>query len=217
MSVRFNLLPPELRARQEQKHTQMVIKAGAIVVMAIFIGIFGILAAFTAVSHSQATDVREKRMVLESELQDYVPYVQMTDRLFKIDALLSKAVGTPPNWAQTLQDVSVYIPPNVWLTDLTASVSALPKPTDDADKGQVKPAPSTATKGDVLIHGLAYSAIDVAEWLKGAQKVPSLNNVRCQYANNENFNNQTVVRFEIKADMVVSPQTAPPSAKGGHE
>ncbi|MCW2277271.1 PilN domain-containing protein [Heliophilum fasciatum] len=217
MSVRFNLLPPELRSREEQKRTQLIVKTTAVIAVSIFLAIFAVLAVFTWMTETNTADLRAKRTALEAELLEYAPYVRMMDRIYQADALLNKAAGNQPNWAQTLHDMNIHLPSGVWLNDLSATYGGSAQKQNQPAAETKAPAspPSASVLGEITMRGQAYSAVDLAEWLKGSEQVSSLSNARFQSTSAQNVNGQPVYQFEIKADIVKSPKSAPLTEKGG--
>lgn len=201
MSIRINLLPPEMIARQEQKRVQrQLITAGGIVLV-FFGAVFGTLFAATLFTRAEANQIKEQRQAVEQEARAYEPYATMQNRIYHLEGLVQKVMGTTPDWLAVMTDIGLYLPVNVWLTDFTASYENDPSGQEQSGAGSA---------GEIVIRGLTYDHYAVAGWLEEIKAAPEIHDVLCQFSSAEDYQGEAMVRFEIKAGL--QPRANSPAA-----
>lgn len=105
---------------------------------------------------------------------------------------LSAALADRVAWDRILRQVSLVLPEDVWLTNLSATAAA---------------AAQAAGPGFTLT-GATYSQNGVARFLSRLAVVPDLANVRLQSSQSQLLNERELVQFTILAD-VRAPGSAP--------
>jgi Tfp pilus assembly protein PilN len=107
---------------------------------------------------------------------------------------LSAALAGRVAWDRVLRQVSLVLPEDVWLTNLSA----------------VAPDPTQATAGGsgFTLTGSTYSQNGVARFLSRLAVIPDLANVRLQSSQSQLLNERELVQFTILAD-VRAPGSAP--------
>lgn len=167
---RVNLLPPEIAERQKVRQIQFGVIAGVAVVA---VGV-GALAVQSRGGVSKAKDELAAAQVKQASLQNQLnklQYVTQTGELRdSAEATLTQATATEVHWSDYLADISVQIPPTVWVTQMTfaenVSPGSLPSPA--AAPQQVGSVSIAAT---ALSSSQAQSAHNgVAAWLDAATK-----------------------------------------------
>ena len=101
---------------------------------------------------------------------------------------LSAALSGRVAWDRVLRQVSLVLPEDVWLTNLTAVAPA------DA-------AASEAAGSGFTIVGSTYSQNGVARFLSRLAVIPDLGNVRLQSSQSQLVNKRELVQFTILADV----------------
>ena len=101
---------------------------------------------------------------------------------------LSAALSGRVAWDRVLRQVSLVLPEDVWLTNLTA---AMPDPT------QAAAAPGTG----LTLTGSTYSHAGVARFLSRLNVISDLANVRLQSSQSQILNKRQLVQFTILADV----------------
>ena len=116
---------------------------------------------------------------------------------------LSAALSGRIAWDRVLRQVSLVLPEDVWLTNLSA---AAPDATQAA-----------ATGSGFTLTGATYSQNGVARFLSRLAVVPDLANVRLQSSQSQLLNGRELVQFTILADVrtpgVAAPAPVPASAQ----
>ena len=102
---------------------------------------------------------------------------------------LSSALTSRVPWDRVLRQVSLILPEDVWLTNLTASA-----PVASAT------APAETASGFTLT-GSTYSQNGVARFLSRLSVIPDLKNVRLQSSQSSLVTTRELVQFTILADV----------------
>jgi len=102
---------------------------------------------------------------------------------------LSSALTSRVPWDRVLRQVSLILPEDVWLTNLSAQA-----PTAAAE------APAAAAAG-FTITGSTYSQNGVARFLSRLAVIPDLQNVRLQSSQSALVSERELVQFTILADV----------------
>jgi Tfp pilus assembly protein PilN len=146
-------------------------------------------------------------------------------------ATLSATLQSRLDWARVLREVSQVLPGDVWLTTLSATTPEVPAPVSAAPAapaagaptttgaatttaGTTTTAPTTTTssapaaapapavkEAPLNIQGYTYSQEGVARLLSRLQVVPALGNVKLISSSQGTQLGQTVVSFQIQADV----------------
>ena len=110
---------------------------------------------------------------------------------------LSAALAGRVAWDRVLRQVSLVLPEDVWLTNLSAAVP-------DAS-------PTAAAGSGFTLTGATYSQSGVARFLSRLAVIPDLANVRLQSSQSQLLNGRDLVQFTILAD-VRAPGSTPGAA-----
>jgi type IV pilus assembly protein PilN len=121
LDIRINLLLPELKARQEQKRRKQQMVLMSLVVIGLFISVYGSLFLFTLQARSGAERLREERQTLEAGITDLKYIADLQDSAAKTGELVRKVRGNPVDWPGVLWDMGAYLPDDVWIIDFSYS------------------------------------------------------------------------------------------------
>lgn len=178
--IKINLLPPEILVERKRRAAQArLIKGFGIIVVLLVVGLGGLFMATLQVK-GRAADLAAQRAVVEAEMVQYAPYVEMQASINARNGLVKTAMGNPLAWGEVLNDLGVVIPSNVWLTNLSLVY-------DQAESGQL------------VVRGLTYDHPSTARWVTALLDISSLTDIRTSFSVVDTLENQSLVRFEIKA------------------
>lgn len=190
---RVNLLPAEIEERRRLRRLQTGL--GGLVLICI-----GAVAALTMSAHGQVNNARadlDAEKARTAGLQQQVTALQyVRDTNAKVDAAratLKTAMGSEVLWSSYLNDLSLTIPSNVWLTSLTVTQD----PTTDAsaaaatDSGKFGQ-PGVAT---VNVNGVGLAHVDVAAWLESLATEKGYADPYFSSSAEQVLGNQKVVNF----------------------
>jgi len=156
---RVNLLPPEIAETRRFRRIQ--IGLGAAVLGAV--GITALLYVAASSSASSAQDELDtataRHEALQSQTTQYSQVTAVYARAAAAQAMLTQAMGEEVRYSQFLNDLSLSVPENVWLKNVTFSQGA-------PAAGPAAPAAAAAGIGTVTFTGVGFSHDDVAVWLE---------------------------------------------------
>lgn len=156
---RVNLLPPELEERKKLRQIQFGL--GIIVVAAVGGVVYFYQHAAGATTDAQARidSATAQQTSLQHKLQGLSDVSQTAATVNAREALLGQATATEVHWSGVLNDLSVNIPDNVWLTKMSLQESVAPG--SAANQAGVP-----VQLGGITFTGTARSHDDVATWLE---------------------------------------------------
>jgi len=112
---------------------------------------------------------------------------------------LAAAIGKRVAWDRILRRMTLVLPNDVWLTNVTGSVPLQPAaaPATATTTSSALPAAPTA----LTIEGATYSQAGVARLLARLQVLPDLKNVQLQTSQAAVIGSQRVINFTIVSDI----------------
>ena len=157
-----NLMPAEIA--EAARFRRMQLAMGAAVVGAVVVVGALYVHAHSSVSsaQSQLTTAQAQYAAAEKELASLSNVQAVYDQVAAKQAMVQQAMGQEIDWSNYLSDLSLRIPDNVWLTNVTATETNTGLGTAAA------PAAGSLTPtgiGTITFTGTAFSHDDVATWL----------------------------------------------------
>ena len=203
---RVNLLPPEIAETIRFRRIQYGLGGGLLaavgVVALLFVGAAGAVErAETDLAASSA-----EGDTLRAETAKYQDVQAVYGRAAAAQAMLTQAMGEEVRYSQYLNDLSLTVPENVWLKNVTFTQTPAP-----AALGTTVPG-----VGVVTFTGVAFKHDDVAVWLESLAKQKGYVNPYFTASTKSFIGNRSVVDFTstvtMTADALSGRYTAP---KGG--
>lgn len=214
-----NLLPREPAGHRKRIPSGQVLLAGTVPLLAAAFVYLGF-----SYEHAKVSDVKATVDVATAELSGLGPAasvasagqqlaVQRSTRLRALQDALSRRVA----WDGTLGQVARVLPPNVWVTALTAqsptptnissttgaasssTTTGSTTTTGTTTTAAPPPAPATAA---FSLSGFAFTNAEVAQVLARLALIPSLTDVALVSTASVTITNKSVVQFQINANMV---------------
>jgi Tfp pilus assembly protein PilN len=191
---RVNLLPPEIQEAARFRRFQLAMVAAGVAAVAV-------VGALTFSAHqgvSQAKADLQTAQSQQSNLQSQLAGLQSVKDVYTQvaakKAMLTQAMGPEIRWSYYMTDLSLKIPQNVWLTNVTASETA------GAGAAAAAAAPAAgglvpAGVGTVGFSGMAFSHDDVATWLDALAKEHGFSNAYFTNSTKATIGPREVVNF----------------------
>lgn len=166
---RVNLLPPEIEEQRRAKKLQSALGVGVVASL-------GVVAALVLVANGQVNKAEDQLAAsktqgsrLQAKADEYSRVPQVYAAVDAAEARLTQAMGKEVRWSYYLNDLSLRIPSNVWLTTMTMNqnVDEVPTAAPVAAAGAQY---GVTGIGDVKFQGTAFKHNDVAAWLDSLAK-----------------------------------------------
>jgi Tfp pilus assembly protein PilN len=153
---RVNLLPPEIALRRRFRRIQYGLGGAVLAVAALVVGGFVLASGAVSSAHGEVNSANAENTRLQAETARYSSVTAVYAQAAAAQAMLTDAMGQEVRYSRMLSDLSLSVPENVWLTQLSFSQAAA-QPT----VGSTQPGIGTMT-----VAGKGFSHDDVAVWLE---------------------------------------------------
>jgi Tfp pilus assembly protein PilN len=162
---RVNLMPPEIEAAAKFRRFQLVMGAalaGAVVIVG---GLYMHGKSAVSDAQSQLDAAQAQHTVLQSKLASLSSVQDVYTQVASKQAMLQSAMAGEIRWSYYLNDLSLKMPDNVWLTSVAATESASPGASSTAASAANATSVVPTGIGTITFAGTAFSHDDVATWL----------------------------------------------------
>lgn len=193
-----NLLPPEIVEYEQLQRSQRFMALtvlGPVLLTAVLL----LLGRHPAAEAQRSLDAAQQEhtalLARQSALND-VPVVEAA--LAARQAQLTLAMGSEVDWAEQLQQLSLRMPPRVFLLTLTALQTGTPGGTAGTVPGGLAAPPVAGAVpgiGTVAFTGTAASHDDVARWLRTIAAMPGYADPTFSTSKEKQLGGKTVVDF----------------------
>jgi Tfp pilus assembly protein PilN len=151
----INLLPPEIAQRRRVREVTILIGAAGLAVLALLIVVFFVQTARLASERGRLEDVQSQNAALQRKVDSLQALAQLETTLKTKEQLLGQLTQNEVRWSVLLNDVSLVIPSDVWLTNFSGSIQASLGAT----------LPPGEPVGNISLAGSSFTHLDVAKWL----------------------------------------------------
>lgn len=201
---RVNLMPPEIEEKRRFRRLQFAM-GGAVVAAAVVVGgLYSWAHGGVAGAQQQLDQATAQHTTLQGQYNALQSVRDVYSQVASREAMLTQAMGDEVQWSHYLNDLSLRIPDNVWLTNMqvTQNTSAAPS----ATPGQPVLVPSGI--GTISFTGVALTRDDVATWLESLAKEKGYTFPYFSQATESKIGTRNVVNF-------ASTVTVTPDAHSG--
>jgi Tfp pilus assembly protein PilN len=194
---RVNLLPPEIAANKAFRVLQLRLAAVVVVALAVVGLVYFQVAGGESSARNRLDAAQAQSTTLQHKISNLSNVTQTAKQLEAAEGALAKAMGSEVRWSRYLNDLSITLPSNVWVTNLTVTETAAPNGSTAAASSTAGSAGKDAAPslGSLSIQGKALSFNDVAVWLETLAKEKGYTNVWLTQGATEKIGDQEVVDF----------------------
>ena len=190
---KVNLLPPEIAVAARFRKVKMGLAAGGLAA----VGVVALLYVMAASSLSNANTELETATAtgaqLKAESTKYADVTAVYARAAAAEAMLTQAMGEEVRYSQFLNDLSLSVPENVWIKNVTFT------------QGSAAAAPALGSTepglGTVTFTGLGFKHDDVAAWLDSLAKQKGYTNPYFSSATEAYIGNRKAVEFSSRVTL----------------
>jgi len=192
---RINLLPPErAEKRRARQITTTIVAAGVALIVLLGLVYGAEIVRLQSQKHTLETQ-QATNASLQSQVAQLSQFQQLETQLQQRSALLTNLTQDEVRWSVVLADISLVIPSDTWLTNLTASENAA---------GTSQPAPGTIGSvplGSIQLTGTTFSHLDVAKWLTRLAGVDAFTNAYLSLSSKSTIGPTQVVTFNSSVQL----------------
>lgn len=122
----INLLPPELAAKRRSRQLIATIAVIALSLVGLLIVLYGAQQARLSGEKRKLEDQRARNATLQRQVAQLSRFKQQQEEVASKQALLTAISKNEVLWSGVLTEISMVIPPDDWLKNMTGTVSATP-------------------------------------------------------------------------------------------
>ncbi len=153
---RVNLLPPEIEERRRFRRIQYGLGAGVLAAVGVVAMVYLAAAGSVDAANEELTAAQAENSRLQAESATYKDVTAVYAKAAAAQAMLTQALSDEVRYSRFLNDLSLTVPENVWVKNLTFAQAAVPAAVGAAQPGV----------GTVTVTGVGFSHDDVAVWLE---------------------------------------------------
>jgi Tfp pilus assembly protein PilN len=191
---RINLLPPEREERRRARQITTTIVAGGVALVVLLALVF---VAELISLHGQKNTLeaqQAKNATIQEQVSQFSQFQQLEVQLQQKTTLLKTLTRDEVRWSIVLADVSLVIPSDTWLTNLSATQTTT-SATQPAAGAQAQ------VLGTIQLTGTTFSHLDVAKWLTRLAGVDAFTNPYLSLSSKGLIGTTSVVTFNSTTDL----------------
>jgi Tfp pilus assembly protein PilN len=166
---RVNLMPPEIAEAARFRRLQLAMGSAVVVAAVLVAGLYVNGRSSVTNAQTQVTAATTQHAALQAKLTGLDSVAQTLADVQGKQALLAQAMGEEIRWSYLLNDLSLTVPSNLWITGITANETA-------TNQGLTATAGTSSTTGlgtvTFTVIGLKHD--DIASWLDTLAKTRGL-------------------------------------------
>lgn len=197
--VRVNLLPPEIAEKARLRRSQVGMVLTGLAAVAV-VGVLYVQQSAQVASAEQAkADAVKAQVALRDDLRGLQHVRDVYAKVDAANATVAAEMKYEVRWSTYLHDLTMRIPEKVWLTKMSASVSAAGAEgaTPAAATGAVLP----SGLGTVQYEGKAMAWLDVASWLESLAKQKGYADPYFTDSNKVKVGGKKVIEFKSRVTL----------------
>jgi Tfp pilus assembly protein PilN len=173
---RVNLLPPEIVEQRTVRKAQLGLGAAVVASVLVVGGLWGVAAAQEAAAQQDLDGAVARQTALNTEVATLNDVATTYREIQETRTVLSAAMSTEVRWSRYLTDLSLLVPDNVWLADMTVTPVA-GAASASAGSAAFGPQAAPGAIATITFTGLALQQEDVANWLQSISGGTGFTNV----------------------------------------
>jgi Tfp pilus assembly protein PilN len=187
---RVNLLPPEIAEKAKLRKAQVAMVGTGLAAVAVV----GVMYTQQTAKVSDANAQKEQATAASVKLRADLAKLQHVSQTYReVDLAkqtLAAAMHYDVTWSSYLHDLTLTIPENVWLTNMTVKMDVNKPPANGAAGPVLDPG-----LGTVTFTGVAFEHDDVASWLESLTKQKGYANAYFSKSEEALIGDRQVVNF----------------------
>jgi Tfp pilus assembly protein PilN len=218
---RINLLPPGERDKASREQGLAYALLGLVVLVVALGAVYLMLNRQVATKQDRVNDLQAQIQQVDSQVQALKWAEVLQTQRTSMMTTAAQIYAARVDWSNILEELSLVIPDQVVLTDLTAQVPAKMQPTVGGASSSAASAGATQSTGaDITLAGRADNHVSVAGFMTRLGLLPQLTNV--QLVSSTESTSGNFVDYQITASLrpfsqqppVAQPATTMTSAGG---
>ncbi len=195
-----NLLPPEIHEAAKFRRLQFALAGVGVAAVAVVGALTYQAHHSVAAAKTELAQAQAQQTSLQSQVSGLRSVSQVYAQVAGKQAMLTRAMGNEIRWSYYLTDLSLRVPSNVWLTNITANETGPGGVGAPTPGGLPSPLVQSGI-GTVAFSGVAFSHDDVATWLDALAKEKGFTQVYFSSSTKGLIGPRPVVNFVSQATL----------------
>lgn len=157
----INLLPSDIAERRRGRQIMALLAAGGLVLIAILALVYVVQAARLSGERGKLETQERNNANVERQIRALQDFADDQAQLRTKQQLLTQLTTNEVRWSLILNNISLAIPSEVWLTTFSGSVQP----------PAAGPLAATGPVGTVQVAGKTFTHLDVARWLTQLSRI----------------------------------------------
>ncbi len=184
MTTWINLLPPQILKKRKAKKILSLFVEGIIVFILLLLFVFGALSFRVYQERKVFSENRNENLRLNKQIAELKVYEAKQGELQRLEDILKRALAGRILWSRILNETSMIIPSDVWLSGFTGDAAA-----------------------GISFKGYTFDHPAVAKWMVRQKEIDILNNIELLYSRKSELNKQNVIEFNTTARLAGTKPT----------
>ncbi|MGH2786146.1 MAG: PilN domain-containing protein [Actinomycetota bacterium] len=153
----INLLPSDIAERRRARQVTLLLGAAGVALIAVLALVFVVQAARVSGERGKLAAQERTNSRLQRQVSQLQGFAQLQQTLRTKEQLLGQLTAGEVRWSLLLNNISLVIPSDVWLTNFSGSVQVV--------TGTTSTPTTTGPIGTIQVSGNTFTHLDVARWL----------------------------------------------------
>jgi len=191
--VRVNLLPPEILEKRKSEQHWVFVRLGGVVVVAALVLAYLVPSVIVIEKQSDLSLAQQDAANFQREAERYKIFEDKQSDLQARQAVANVALTGEDDWSRLLNELSLVLPPDVWVTNIQVGEDQGVNITGSASDATATDAPESGHKS-------------IAKLLVRLADLDQLSNVWLTLSTIQRVPGQdAVVNFQVQADVTSTP------------
>lgn len=186
----INLLPPEYRQRRKARRLQNIVAIVGVVFLAFLLLLYTVQRNTVSRERSKLAAIEATNQQLQGQVAALQQFAQLQQDVNNRRASLGTALTGDVAWSKFLNDLSLIMPDNSWLVNLTASATPGVAPN------------AQPSFGTVAFQGFVFDFPGMAGWLTRIAQIEGLTFVYLTNGQKQDIGSRSVVSFSANANLI---------------
>ena len=188
---RVNLLPPEIGERKRFRRVQVALGAGVLAAVGVVALGFVVASSGVGTANEELEAATAESSRLQAEKGKYADVTAVYQQAAAAQAMLTEAMGEEVRYSRFLSDLSLSVPEDVWLTELTYDQTAVAPAVGATEPGV----------GTLTVTGKGFSHEDVALWLESLASQKTYSNPHFSSSSEVLIGSRQAIEFTSTATL----------------
>ena len=219
--IHINLLPPEILEKRKAESRRLVFLAVGLTIIALFGLMWAFLALFVGIKTGEVASAQQQAASLRAQAASFKVFEDRAADLAAREAVAGRALDGRISWSRLMGDLSLVLPPDVWLNSLDGvqrmDNAGAAAPAAGSTSGHAAPAATLTLAGfslDEPVDKANGGFKSIAQLLVRLNDLDQLSNVWLTDAERKPtaYRGQDVITFASTSEVAVPAGSSTPTA-----